>query len=222
MTLIVRHLFYLTQLKVLRLMFRTAKCAFGGPRDRTLATNLNCSVWNRWSIKVWSGWLFSLSEAPLTELTLTPFLTFLLLHGESRYAGNHRCPRSSLTLLYHQWPLPHTFALQPLFPTLFSFSCSRHIKCSFQHCNADTHLFYCCCMLHLGVYLIRNLVKIPFHQLACLGISPNLVLWEVTGSSCQTGQPGSWSKGAAGTEQREVWSIRAGWEMRLWKVWVEC
>lgn len=94
-----------------------------------------------------------------------------------------------------------------LFPAPFSFSCPKHVKCSFQYHSADTYLSYCCCMLYLGVYLIRNLVKIPFQQLACSGISAKGKT--LGGHREMLPEKATWE-----LEQGSSWD-RARWEMRL-------
>lgn len=53
-------------------------------------------------------------------------------------------------------------------------------------------------MLHLGVYLMRNLVKIPFHELVCSGIS---------------------AKGKALGGHRKKLPDRAAWELEEGSSW---
>lgn len=78
-TLSMRHLFYLTQLKAFRLMFRTALWLLGFFFLSYLATCLNYAVWKRSVPSITFELVAFSSEVLLTEPTLTPLLTFSVM-----------------------------------------------------------------------------------------------------------------------------------------------
>lgn len=113
---------------------------------------------------------------------------------------------------------PTTSALQPLCSQFLFLSPAQDMLSALSSITVVTHT----CRIATFRGIFNEELSENFINWLALGFQQRERHWQVTGRCCQKGQPGSWSKGAAGTERREVWSIRARWEMRLWKVWAEC